>query len=593
MESLSPGKDTATRNPVPPATTPYPGRWGVLAVLCIGLFMLLLDSTIVNIAIPSIMESFRTGFSEIEWVINAYLLVFAVSLITMGRLGDMFGRRLLFVSGLTLFSLASLACGLAPSVGWLIAFRAIQGLGGSMMMPATLSIIASVFPPEQRGAAMGIWGGVIGVATAAGPVLGGLIIDGVSFSRLFQGQSWPYIFLVNVPIGIVLFGLSLRIIPESRDTAHSHRLDLPGIVMLSAALFCLTFALIEGQNYGWGSPTILALFGAAAAGLVIFVLVERRQPEPLMRLELFRSRTFSVANICGAVLSAGMMGLFFLLPVFFQSILSYSAIKTGLLLTPLSAAVVVASPFSGWLSDRVGSRWLISAGMLITAAGFLLTRPHFSLGLSTSALLLPFVIAGLGIGLVSAPMTSAVMASAPLAQAGAASGILSTMRQLGSVMGIAVMGAVLQNRVVAYTRAAVGEQLSSLPFIPADVKTTIMDAVGSMASRLGEMRGGGGPGGEGIMAMLPPQLREMVAQLPPQALAFFQKLFSREFFMEQFARAMRTTILVAIIILPVGAVLALLIRSHVTRAVPAHATDAAHAASTAHTTDPAQDADPA
>ncbi len=301
--------------------------------MCIGLFMLLLDRTIVNIAIPSIMESFRTGFSEIEWVINAYLLVFAVSLITMGRLGDMFGRRLLFVSGLTLFSLASLACGLAPpSVG--LSPSAPSRAWGSMMMPATLSIIASVFPPEQRGAAMGIWGGVIGVATAAGPVLGGLIIDGVSFSRLFQGQSWPYIFLVNVPIGIVLFGLSLRIIPESRDTAHSHRLDLPGIAVLSAALFCLTFALIEGQNYGWGSPTILALFGAAAAGLVIFVLVERRQPEPLMRLELFRSRTFSVANICGAVLSAGMMGLFFLLPVFFQSILSYSAIKTGLLLTP-------------------------------------------------------------------------------------------------------------------------------------------------------------------------------------------------------------------------------------------------------------------
>ena len=568
MDSRSSSRaHAATPSPVDEAvplgdgTTPaYPGRWKVLTVLCIGLFMLLLDGTIVNIAIPSIMESFGTGFSEIEWVVNAYLLVFAVSLITMGRLGDMFGRRLLFVVGLTVFSLASLACGLAPSVGWLIAFRALQGLGGSMMMPATLSIIANVFPPQQRGAAMGIWGGVIGVATAAGPILGGLIVDGVSFSSLFEGRSWPYIFLVNVPIGIALFALSLKIIPESRDTTGSHRLDLPGIVVLSVSLFCLTFALIEGQNYGWGSATILALFGAAAIGVAVFILVERRQPEPLMQLSLFRSRTFSVANACGAILSAGMMGLFFLLPLFFQAILGYSAVRTGLLLTPLSAAVVVASPLSGWLSDRIGSRWLISLGMLVTALGFLLTRPHLALDQSSSALVLPFVIAGLGIGSVSAPMTSAVMASAPLAKAGSASGVLSTMRQLGSVLGIAVMGAVLQNRVVVYSQAKVSTTLDAVPFIPAEIKAAIVDAVGTMASRLSEMRSGGA--GD-MAALLPPELRDMLSQVPAHALEYFQNLFTRELFMGEFAHAMRATILVAVFVLLGGAVLALLIRSHV------------------------------
>lgn len=547
----------------------FAGRWRVLAVLCIGLFMLLLDGTIVNIAIPSIMASFKTGFSEIEWVINAYLLVFAVSLITMGRLGDMFGRRLLFVTGLTIFTLASLACGLAPKVGWLIAFRAVQGLGGSMMMPATLSIITHVFPPRQRGTAMGVWGGVVGVATAAGPILGGLIIDGVSFSGLFNGQSWPYIFLINVPIGVVLFVLSLRLIPESRDTSRSHRVDLPGILILSAALFCLTFALIEGQNYGWSSAAILGLFGAFVVGLVIFILVERRQAEPLMRLELFRSRTFTVANACGAILSAGMMGLFFLLPLFFQAVLGYSAVKAGVLLTPLSAAVVVASPLSGWLSDRLGSRWLISGGMLVTAVGFLLARPHLALDQSVVALVAPFIVTGLGIGSVSAPMTSAVMASAPPAQAGSASGVLSTMRQLGSVLGIAVMGAVLQNRVVVYTQNSVSASLSPIPFIPADVKTRIVEAIGSMASRLGEM--GGGSEGD-VTSMLPPELQTMVASLPAQALDFFKNLFSREFFMEEFAHAMRTTILVSIFILFAGSLLALLIKSHVARPERAHAT---------------------
>jgi len=546
----------------PPAAAPfdtgYPGRWKVLTVLCIGLFMLLLDGTIVNIALPSILQSFATGFSEVEWVINAYLLVFAVLLITMGRLGDMFGRRRLFVTGITLFTLASLACGMAPGIGLLISFRALQGLGGSMMMPATLSIIAHVFPSHQRGVAMGIWGGTVGIATAAGPTLGGLIVDNISFAGLFNGQSWPYIFLINVPIGILVFVLTLRVIPESRDATSSHRLDLPGVVVLSAALFCLTFALIEGQNYGWTSVNILALFAAAVVGIAAFILVERRQPEPLMQLSLFRSRNFSVANACGAALSGGMMGIFFLLPLFFQAIMGYSAVKTGLLLTPMSAAVVVASPLSGWLSDRIGSRWLIAGGMAVAAIGFLLVRPHLVLNGGVGPLILPFVISGLGIGVVSAPMTSAVMASAPITKAGAASGVLSTMRQLGSVMGIAIMGAVLQNRVVLYAQEAVAEKLAPISFIPAGARQRIVDAVGGMAGKLGEMRTDGGMSGA-----MPPEVKSMLSQAPQQAVDYMKNLFSADFFMGEFARAMRTTMVVAVLILAVGALLALLISNHV------------------------------
>lgn len=526
-------------------------RWRVLAILCIGLFMLLLDGTIVNIAIPSILDSFRTGFSEVEWVMNAYLLVFAVMLITMGRLGDLYGRKLLFVTGLSVFTGASLACGLAPSVGWLIGFRALQGLGGSMMMPATLSIIAAVFPPEERGTAMGIWGGVTGIAVAVGPTLGGVIIE---------AASWPYIFLVNVPVGILVFVLALRVVPESKDPSSVRQIDYLGVVVISAALFALTFALIEGQNYGWTSATILALFAAAAVGLAGFVLIERRQTEPLMQLSLFRSRTFTVANISGLVLTFGMMGVFFLLPIFFQAILGYSAIKAGLLMTPLAAVVVFAAPASGWLSDRIGSRWLISGGMLTAAVGFFLTRQAMSLDGGWGPLVAPFMVSGFGIGIVMAPMTSAVMASAPVEKAGSASGVLSTMRQLGSVLGIAVMGAILQNRAVAYLEQAVTTKLDAVPYIPAAIKEQILTGVTSSVTNMGEMRASGGSMGE------PPQaVKDMLAQAPAQAADLLREIFSRDLIMGEFVHAMKTTFFASMIVLVAGSAVALLIRSHVTR----------------------------
>ncbi len=233
-------------------------RWGVLAILCVGVFMLLLDGTIVNIAIPSILTAFEASFSQVEWVMNAYLLAFAVSLITTGRLGDLYGRKLVFVIGLCVFTLASLACGFAPGIGWLIGFRAVQGLGGALMMPNTLSIIANVFPPEERGKAMGFWGGVSGFSLALGPSLGGLLVD---------GASWRWIFFINVPIGILLLILALRFVPESTDPTSVKQMDFAGVGVLTLSLFALTFALIEGQNYGWTSGLILGLFAATVVGL--------------------------------------------------------------------------------------------------------------------------------------------------------------------------------------------------------------------------------------------------------------------------------------------------------------------------------------
>jgi EmrB/QacA subfamily drug resistance transporter len=543
-EASAGGSSTA-----PPDIRNSSQRWRVLAILCAGLFMLLLDGTIVNIAIPSILEDFQAGFSEVEWVMNAYLLVFAVLLITSGRLGDLYGRRLLFMTGLTVFTLASLACGLSPGIGWLIGFRALQGLGGAMMMPATLSIIAAVFPPHERGMAMGIWGGVTGIAVAVGPTLGGVIIE---------VASWPYIFIVNVPVGIVALTLAWKVIPESKDPSSVRQIDYVGVSIISAALFALTFALVEGQNFGWTSPLILGLFAVAAAGLMVFVLVERRQEEPLIQLSLFRSRTFTTANISGLILTFGMMGVFFLLPIFLQAILGYSAIKAGLLMTPLAAVVVFAAPLAGWLSDRIGSRWLISGGMLIAAFGFYLTREAMSLDGGWEPLVVPFMVSGFGIGIVMAPMTSAVMASAPIEKAGSASGILSTMRQLGSVLGIAVMGAVLQNRAVAYIGDAVGARLDPLPLIPADVKAQIVDGATSAVTNMGEMQAAGGSMGEP-----PAAVKDLLAQASPQALDLLREIFSRDLIMGEFVRAMQTTFLVSMVVLLMGSVVALFIRSHV------------------------------
>ncbi|MEZ5126112.1 MAG: DHA2 family efflux MFS transporter permease subunit [Thermoleophilia bacterium] len=529
--NLPNGEASTTSQTAPATTLDRQNPWAVLAVLCIGLFMVLLDGTIVNVAIPRIMTIMDAGLSDVEWVLNAYVLVFAVTLVTLGRLGDLYGRKRLFATGMVLFTSASLACGLAPGIEWLIAFRVIQGLGGAAMMPSTLSIVAAIFTPARRGAAMGVWGGVSGLATAIGPSLGGLLIDSV---------SWRWIFLINIPIGVVGFLLTLRVVPESKNPTAVETLDLPGVGLVSVALFCLTFALIEGQKYGWTSVLILGLFAAAAIGLLIFYARERRVSQPLIDFSLFRHVNFLAGNITGLLLSASMMGVFFTVPIFLQTVLGYSALKAGLVMSPLSVVIIFAAPAAGWLSDRLGSKWIVAAGMFLLAfgiawmAGLTPWQGKLTPTTSTTSLIAPFIVAGIGIGLGVAPVTAAVMATAPLDRVGNASGVLSTMRQFGSLMGIAILGAVLQNRIVANVTTG----LQSIAAIPDDVKQRILDSLASgMQMGMPEDANGGSVA------------QQMMATV----------------FKGWFTDAITTTFIVGVAFAVVGGVCALLLRSHVAR----------------------------
>ena len=468
-----------------PAARPTRNPWVILAVLCLGLFMILLDGTIVNIAIPHIQTAFDTSFSNIEWVMNAYILAFAVLLVTMGRFGDLWGRRRLFVGGMVLFTLGSLACGLAPSIYLLIAFRVVQGIGGAAMMPSTLSIIADVFPAGKRGAAMGVWGGVSGLASGLGPVLGGVIIQYVTWPSV--AGSWRWIFLVNIPVGIVGVILALRLVPESKNPTAVQTLDLPGVALISASLFCLTFALIEGQSYGWTSAPILGLLAGAIVAFGIFYRREHRVSQPLIDFSLFRSLNFAAGNATGLLLSAAMMGAFFTIPIFLQSVLGFSAIKAGLVMAPMSVIIIIAAPVAGVLSDRVGSKWIVAAGMFILAfglgwmAGLVPGVEKISPDTTSLSLLVPFLLSGVGIGLAVAPVTSAVMATAPKERVGNASGVLSTMRQVGSLMGIAILGAVLQNQVTANITSGI----QTVQGIPDALKQKVIAGAGSGAMQMG------------------------------------------------------------------------------------------------------------
>jgi EmrB/QacA subfamily drug resistance transporter len=419
-------------------TNPYAHKWLVLAAVCIALFMALLDGSIVNVAIPNIAKGLNADFSDIEWVLNAYTLVFASLLVTFGRLGDMFGRKRYFIVGLATFGIGSLLCGLSSSVEMLIASRVVQATGAAFMMPATLSLTAVNFPAEQRGMAMGIWGAVTGIATAVGPSLGGWITE---------AAAWNYIFFINVPIVILAIPFALWAIPESRDE-RPHTVDWVGALLSILMLGSFSFALIEGPSLGWNDALVMGLLVAAVGLFGIFLWWERRAAEPIMDLKLFRDPAFSAGNASGAILMFGMMGMFFMLPIYMQINLGYDAIKTGFALTPMSAAILVSAPLSGRLSDRIGSRWLVFAGML-TAAGAVMWLSFLPYGGGWQFLVGPLVVAGVGMGLVMAPMTSAVMAVAPKGEEGAASGVLSTMRQVGGLFGIAVLGALFQTAIVA------------------------------------------------------------------------------------------------------------------------------------------------
>jgi EmrB/QacA subfamily drug resistance transporter len=415
-------------------------KWWTLGSLCFALFMIMLDNTVVNVALPAIKADLGITTSELEWTVAAYALTFASLLLTGGKLGDLLGRRLIFVIGLVVFTLSSLACGLSSSAPELIGARAVQGVGAALMMPATLSIISATFAVRERGTAIGIWAGVSAMALAIGPLLGGLITEHI---------SWNWIFFVNVPIGVLAVVSAFMVVPESRDTSHEQRLDLPGLLTSGIGLFSLVYALIEANNYGWGSARILGLFAVAAVALGAFVLLEMRQRLPLLDLSLFRSGTFAGANLVAILVTLAMFGIFVFFPIYMQTFRGWSPTQAGAALLPWTVMVVIFAPIAGKLSDHVGSRWLISGGMSVVAI-CCLWLSTVTLHSSFWHMLPGFILGGLGMSFVMTPMSAAAMGAAPVAKAGVASGVLNTFRQVGVALGIGITGAIVANRAAAY-----------------------------------------------------------------------------------------------------------------------------------------------
>jgi EmrB/QacA subfamily drug resistance transporter len=415
-------------------------KWWTLGSLCFALFMIMLDNTVVNVALPAIKADLGITTSELEWTVAAYALTFASLLLTGGKLGDLLGRRLIFVIGLVVFTLSSLACGLSSSAPELIGARAVQGVGAALMMPATLSIISATFAVRERGTAIGIWAGVSAMALAIGPLLGGLITEHI---------SWNWIFFVNVPIGVLAVVSAFVVVPESRDTSHEQRLDLPGLLTSGIGLFSLVYALIEANNYGWGSARILGLFAVAAVALGAFVLLEMRQRLPLLDLSLFRSGTFAGANLVAILVTLAMFGIFVFFPIYMQTFRGWSPTQAGAALLPWTVMVVIFAPIAGKLSDHVGSRWLISGGMSVVAI-CCLWLSTVTLHSSFWHMLPGFILGGLGMSFVMTPMSAAAMGAAPVAKAGVASGVLNTFRQVGVALGIGITGAIVANRTAAY-----------------------------------------------------------------------------------------------------------------------------------------------
>jgi EmrB/QacA subfamily drug resistance transporter len=408
-------------------------KWWTLAAVAFGLFMIMLDNTIVNVALPSIERDLHMSISNLEWVVTAYALTFAALLITGGKLGDYYGRREMFVVGLVVFTLSSLACGFAPNAGFLIGMRAVQGAGSALMNPATLSIITATFAPRERGRAIGIWAGVSAMALAIGPLIGGLIVDNL---------NWNWIFFVNVPVGVAGVVVSQLVIRESRDTSREQSIDFPGLITSGLGLLAACYALIEGNQHGWLSGEILGLFAASAVLLGGFVLVEHRQRLPMLDLALFRNGSFSGANTVAMLVSLGMFGVFFFVSLYVQNVLGYSPTKAGATFLPMTLLIIVVAPLAGNLSDKLGSRWLMGAGMTLVSISSLL---YLRVGVNTSywVLLPQMLIGGTGMAMTMAPMTSAAMASVPVDKAGVGSGVLNSFRQVGGSLGIALMGAIL------------------------------------------------------------------------------------------------------------------------------------------------------
>lgn len=447
-------------------------KLGTLAVTCVGFFMVLLDASIVTVALPTIQTQLQAQLSDLQWVVDAYTLPFAALLLTAGALGDRFGRKRVFLAGLVIFTLGSAMCGAAPSLAWLIAGRVAQGIGGAALSPGSLSVLAAAFTsPRERTQAIGIWSAVSGVALAAGPLLGGALI---------QLSTWNAIFYVNLPIGALAFVLGLFVLRESHNPA-AKRIDAPGQLLAIAALTTLTFGLIDGQTDGWTSPLILSLFGASAILTLAFIFVEARSAEPMLPLSLFKNPIFSTANFAAMTVGFALLGTVFFVSQFFQEVQGYTALQSGERTLPNTVGIFIMAPLAGRITARFGPRLPVALGTLLSGVALLLftritpTTPYSDIWWNLAML-------GIGFGLTLSPLTAAVLAATPPTRAGLASSVVSASRQIGSVLGIAVLGAVVQNQEATN----LATHLTTLR-VPAHLSDTIANAIataGAAAARL-------------------------------------------------------------------------------------------------------------
>ena len=439
-----------------------------LALTALGLFMVALDTLVVTTALPVLRVDLGASLSDLEWTVNVYNLAFACFLLTGAALGDRFGRRRMFVVGLGVFTAASAAAALSPNVGTLIAARAVQGTGAALVMPLTLTLISAAFPAEKRGAAIGLWGGIAGLAVAAGPVVGGGVIDGL---------DWHWIFWLNVPIGVALIPLGLARLTESYGPRP--QLDLRGLALSAAGLLGLTWGLVRANTVGWGSAEVVATLAAGAALVGVFLAWERRARSPMLPLALFRHRGFSSANAVSFFMYAGLFGVLFLMAQYLQTALGYSPLQAGIRLLPWTATPMVIAPIAGGLADRFGNRPFMILGLTMQAAGLgwvaLIAKPdigYLQLGIALT-------VAGVGTSLCFPTVANAVMGSVPQQEAGVASGTNSSLRELGGVFGVAVLAAVFTRRGVYASPSAFVDG-----FQPALVVGAALTAVGIVAAVL-------------------------------------------------------------------------------------------------------------
>jgi EmrB/QacA subfamily drug resistance transporter len=428
------------------------------AIVSVALFMVVLDNLVVTTALPSIRADLGATIQSLEWTVNAYTLSYAVLLLTGAALGDRFGRRRMFVLGLGLFTVASAAAALAPTTAALIGARAIQGVGAAIVTPLTLTLLADMFPPERRGLAIGAWSGVSGLGVALGPLVGGAVVDGI---------SWHWIFWINVPIGLALLPLAARRLAESHGPARS--LDLPGVGLASAGLLGIVYGIVRGAELGWTSTTVLGSLIAGAVLVAAFLVWEARAPQPMLPLRFFRSRGFAAVNLVSLAMYFGVFGSIFLLAQFFQVTQGYSPLEAGLRTLPWTIMPMFVAPIAGLLSDRIGSRPLMATGLALQAGAIGWLATVSTPTVPYSELVIPFIMAGTGMALVFAPAANAVLNSVRPEEAGQASGATNAIRELGGVLGVAVLATVFAHNGSYASPAAYTDGMTSAIWVGAAV----------------------------------------------------------------------------------------------------------------------------